>query len=596
MRLHLLLIVWIVGWPLAAPAQVSQPGVPEAPAAWSWRAVVEGTPTPLPDLSAGPDSLSAVAARLLSDLRAEGYLFAHLDSARVDSARHGRAAPTIDLFLQRGPEVEVAHVRIAGASGLDSTALAQSLDTRPGRPFRKAALDADIQALLDRYDRAGYGLARIHEPEIRLLPAEGPDEAPRLAVTLRVEEGRPLVLEDIELPERARTSPAYAARLLELRLGQPLASFDAEAAVRMLEEAGHYRRVGPPALRVLTDSTAVLVLDVEEEPPGAFDLVVGYLPSTAGGGGGSVVGNGHLLLRNLFGQGRIVSARLDRLPGQVSTVEARVADPYLFGTPFGAEVAFEGVQQDSTYSKQHYAAEVSYGLPGGLHVFATFSREATRPGQAGNRAVAGRPRIPRADALFTGLGVRYRRVDRRVNPRRGFVLETNYERGRKEQALVRDTLAERTALRQERLTATARAYLPTFVRQLVAVGLDARFLTSPAYDESDLFRFGGATTLRGYNESRFRGHLVARALAEYRFQLDRTSYAFAFFDLGYVRAPDLPEATGQPDYSIDDGVHTGYGIGLQFSTNLGLVGVSYAIGQEQSPTKGRVHVGLSFGL
>jgi len=40
----------------------------------------------------------------------------------------------------------------------------------------------------------------------------------------------------------------------------------------------------------------------------------------------------------------------------------------------------------------------------------------------------------------------------------------------------------------------------------------------------------------------------------------------------------------------------GYGIGLQFGTPLGVVLLSYALQPEESPARGRIHIGLSLGL
>ena len=259
------------------------------------------------------------------------------------------------------------------------------------------------------------------------------------------------------------------------------------------------------------------------------------------------------------------------------------------------EGRFEGVQQDSTYGQQRYRGEAGYRFDDGLELFGTVSREVTRPGQGGLALVQGRQRVPRSAAWFYGLGVRYTRVDDRINPRRGLVAETNLEQGRKHLTLRRvtpeqDTTLTRTSFQQARLHAQIRAFLPTWRRQTLVVGTDAAVLRSTEYDVSDLFRFGGAATLRGYDEDRFRGRVTARALAEYRYLLDRQSYAFVFVDLGFVETPTVADFDARSD------VYPGYGFGAQFSTDLGLITASYALSPGDGPTGGRVHVGLSVGL
>jgi outer membrane translocation and assembly module TamA len=229
-------------------------------------------------------------------------------------------------------------------------------------------------------------------------------------------------------------------------------------------------------------------------------------------------------------------------------------------------------------------------------VTGTLTREVTRPGQAGAQIRDGRQRIPRSEALFYGVRLGYHRVDDPRNPRRGGSLTVDLEQGTKErrffeQTASADTTRRRETLRQERIEGRARVYIPLLSRQVLAAGVDASVLLSPSYDRSDLFRLGGARSLRGYNEDRFLGSSVGRVLLEYRLQIDRVSYAYAFGDLGYVERPAL----GSSEASTD--VHPGYGIGIQFGTAIGVVETSYALQPaDPSPASGRVHLRLSFDL
>lgn len=561
-----------------------------AASAASWSLVVEGRPSDWAPARPAPlDSLNAAALEALRWLQSEGHYFARIDSVTVDTMA---APPRVSFFARRGADVRIGRIRFDGLTVFDSTEVAATLDTRVGQVLQHERLEADIAALLERYERAGYPLAQVRLDAIDLIPGQ----PPRLDVRLVIDEGRSVVLQHIELVGAERTKPQFVARLAGLRTGTVLTGYAPEEIRRRLEETPYFRTVGMPELRLAPDSGAVLRIPVTEEAPGAFDLVLGYVPGTVAGEKGAVVGNGHIELQNLFGRGREMSLRLNRMTPQASSVEVRVADPFVFGLPFGVAGHFDGLQQDSTYAKQAYRGEVSYELESGLRAVASFSRERTQPGQAGRALLSsGRQRIARSEAWFGGFGIRYQRLDRSVNPSRGLMLSTSLETGSKERSALEvtagDTVLARTAFRQQRLQAEARAYVPTARRQVLVAGLDAALLVSDAYDVSDLFRFGGARTLRGYNEAQFAGRTVGRLLAEYRLQIERTSYAFAFFDLGYVDQPPAEdEAEGLRDF------FPGYGLGIQFQTNLGLINVSAALNPDDGPTSARIHAGLSFGL
>ena len=521
------------------------------------------------------DSLRQAARDALGTLQAHGYYFARIDS-------HHAEADEIRIFATTGARVPVRQLRIEGAEQLDSLALLGRLTTRAGRPLDQRELEADIADVLARYAAIGYVLAEIEVERIHVTDAD----APEIDVTLRVREGRPVTLARLELPGARRTSAAFVARATQLPLGSELAGWDPEELTRHLDETTLFKAIGSPELVIDGDTLAVVRIPVEEEAPGAFDLALGYEPP------GRLVGSGHVEFHNLFGGGRRLFLEMRRPPGSVSRVDMRVADPFVAGLPLQLEARFEGLQQDSTYGKRAYGAELGYKLDGGLQVFSSVQREITRPGLAGLEIIGTKQRIPVATGFFAGLGARLKRLDDRVNPRRGIAFETNWERGRKSlrgrrvRALA-DTTDEQSLLRQDRLSATFRAFVPVFQRQVLAVGGDAFLIHSNEYDDSDLFRFGGATTLRGYDEERFRAPFVARLLAEYRYVVDRTSYAFSFCDLGYVDASGVNDGPR--------GFHPGFGAGFQLGTDIGLIVFTLAANAEE-PTVVRAHFELSIGL
>jgi outer membrane protein assembly factor BamA len=100
---------------------------------------------------------------------------------------------------------------------------------------------------------------------------------------------------------------------------------------------------------------------------------------------------------------------------------------------------------------------------------------------------------------------------------------------------------------------------------------------------SEQIRFGGARTLRGYQEDAFRGTLVAWVNAEYRL-ISGKSRVFAFCDFG---AFQRLETSGWVR-----GTRWGYGFGLRIDTKAGLFGIDYGLGEGDGVMRGKVHVGL----
>ena len=547
---------------------------------------------------ADADTLAAVvapdadgAARLaLARLDADGFPLARADSARAPTL----TAPGV-VFVTRGPAATVARVAIVGATALGERDLTAGWATRTGAPYRPDALRADLARGLDRYAARGFVGTRL-VPRVRLVPTPG---AVAVEVSVDVSEGAAGVVAGVELVGARRASRAFASRVAGVAPGTPLADIDAAAVRRDLEQTGLYASVGEPERVLDADGRVVLRVPVVEAPPGVFDAVLGYLPPS-GGQRGQIVGTGRVELRNPFGGGRSGRVAFDRTPGLGSTVQIAASDPFVLGLPVRLGAAFDGLSRDSTFSRQTVRVDAGVRAGPGLELTAALSREAVAPGRFGTTAVDGVVRVRRSSAVFAGAGVRYRRLPGGLfaAPRRGLLVEATVESGIRRRAAASDSVAA-VAARQQRLVATVRLYVPTFARQSVAFGLDARVLAGgqtagdtdeTATDEGELFRLGGAQSLRGTDEDALLGTAVGRVFVEPRLHVDAESFVFAFFDLGYVDQPDLP---GRP---ATRGARPGYGGGARLRTGLGLVTLTYALRPDLPASRGRVHVGLGFGL
>ncbi|MEM8487430.1 MAG: BamA/TamA family outer membrane protein [Bacteroidota bacterium] len=555
-----------------------------------WQRVDHGRSTSLKSYNAFPlDSLASVAAQVLAEDHENGYYFAALDSAVVGDTLYPPVPAT--LFINRGTRVTVTSITWTGIEALTASVIEDLMGTRVGKVLSESTLEDDVARVLQAYEIEGYPFATVH---IDSVTVQRVDNKNGLHVALRVDEGNRVRINDIVLSGGKRTNIAYIEQITGLRRGDWL-SQDLDIVQQALSSSQLFAQVGAPQLIKIGTEDVVVQLPVVEEAPGSFDLVLGYQPPAAGSQTQGLVGNGHLNLRNMFGGGRAIALRLNRLPGQVSSVTASFADPYLFGLPFSVSGSFDGLQQDSTYGQQAYRGAVGYRVAGGLETFLTISREVTRPGQAGLALQNNTQRIPRSEVVFAGLSFRYLKVDRPLNPQRGFYVETQFERGRKvrnqlERSTAGDTTSVRTVTRQERLTFDARLFVPTFRKQVFVLGNETRVLVSKDFDTSDLFRLGGARSLRGYDEDRFRGRFVSRTLVEYRYLFERQSFAYLFFDLGYVDQPATPELTRMRE------LYPGYGLGMQFETGIGLINTSLALSTSDNPSQAKVHVGLSLGL
>ena len=535
-----------------------------------WQLVADGEIWPWsPDEIA--ESMLTPEQQAIRMLHQEGYLHAVVDSQDTQSRV---------FFVSLGDRARVRTVSFLGIESIDAKTIHSPL--KQDDWITSDILTRSAEAILDAYSEEGYLLAEV------VIEALIPLDSARYDVVMRVQEGVPARLDRIVLQGAKRTGQVYVRHVSGLTPGSVLRSFSPTDMQRKLEATGVFSNVDTPALYQATDSSVAIHVPVTESPPGAFDLALGY--ERAEGGRGALVGSGSLALRNLFGRGRTLELTLNRAPGQLGHVLVNAEAPLVLGLPLSLAVSFEGLQQDSTYGKRDYGLQLGYWIDSSTQIFASVAREITRPGLAGTEVIAGRQRIPIADALFIGGGIHIRQVDHALSPARGYLLSMLAETGTKDAERIVDItepVNEQNSLHQGRLSVQGRVYVPLRGRSLLVSGGEIMVVRSRQLDESDLFRVGGAQSLRGYDEQRFRASLVTRLLTEFRYLIDRVNYGFGFFDLGYLEDHKTAQSI--------NGWYPGFGVGFQISTAAGIINLTFASNTEDLSAV-RAHIGLSLGL
>jgi hemolysin activation/secretion protein len=90
--------------------------------------------------------------------------------------------------------------------------------------------------------------------------------------------------------------------------------------------------------------------------------------------------------------------------------------------------------------------------------------------------------------------------------------------------------------------------------------------------ENELYRFGGANTLRGFDENIFYASIYSIQNAEIRYLFERNSAFYLFWNGAYY----YKIVTQQ----ITEDFPWGFGVGMDFQTKAGIFSLSYALGKQ----------------
>ncbi|MCH8567509.1 MAG: hypothetical protein LAT67_04570 [Balneolales bacterium] len=431
----------------------------------------------------------------------------------------------------------------------------------------------------------------------------------RVNFEISVTPGNKVTAYEIIFPDLERNSPDFLERIVRIVPGDVLTPATLLDAVRRLENTGLFRAVEEPLL-IQQNERFIVVFQVRERRTNAFDLLLGYVPqaqsvSVPGSGSssssGRFIGSGELIIRNLFLPGSRFDVRFERLQQFVTRLDLGYDAIYIGSTPFGAGFRFDFEQQNVDYQIRNIRSFIRYRLTTSTALIGSLRQE-TSAGSGDPRALR---RVFDATTLFTGVGLEIRNTDSFENPTRGLVLNFLAESGIKninDPAL--DEFTSQTRWSQQELNLSTRLFFSTFSRQVVSPSINAFLMLSPFFTESDLNRFGGARDLRGYREDQFQSARMLWADVEYRYLLDRFSYAFLFGAAGYYERPDFifevteresgAALSGRTQWTTDR--LYSYGLGFAYTIPLGVLQFSYALSAEDSFSNGKVHIGITANL
>jgi translocation and assembly module TamA len=527
----------------------------------------------------GSSSESEKMALVQNWLIQHGYLHAETDSITTTENR-------TKIFVDEGClfRLEAMNVEVAGEGNDElSSALLNGMSPY-GEVFTGELVQQVSAGWLAALEQEGYYLGEFRVEEIKKN-----SEACTINISATVSAGERLSVRGVRFEGVVRNNPDHLRRVSGIHIGEILTPGLLERGRRNLINSGLFDDVSPGELIFVNGDEPYVLYEVEEQQLNFFDGLIGYVPDAAGSG--NIAGYGDILLRNSIADGNLLELRYEQLQPMVSKLDFRAEQHFIAGSPFRAGGRFNFTQQDSSYLVRDFELNSGYRLFTGFEVVGHVRAERSSVAEPGIGVTT--PAL-NSRANFYGLGFNLRNTDRFRVPTRGYESRVMLERGRRFINDERFADDERRSYNQSILRADVRGYVPVGSRQVLAPRLNAKFLESPAYLVTDLFRFGGAESIRGFREDQFRASSVVWGEIEGRYLLDRHSFLFLFGAYGIYNRPQLiNEATDV--LAVTDNL-TSFGFGLAFQSPVGIIKFSFAISPDEDLGNGKVHVGITAGL
>ena len=514
-----------------------------------------------------PNEVSSTLARLY----ANGHLEAHTDTciSSVD---------TTYCKLHIGPSYRWARL----SSGTMEPEMASEARIREklyrDRPVTPAQVGRLMEDILDLCETTGHPFAQVGLDSV-VLDSSG------LHASIRLDKGRFVKIDSILIKGDAVTNERFLHNQIGIRPGDP---YNEELIVRTRQKLRNipFVTVSRSPYVQFTPEQTKLFLFLDAKKASSINGILGILPDAVTGEV-TITGDLDLKLRNALKRGEAIDLSWRRLQDRTQELKLRYNHPFLFNTPFGADLSFNIFRRDTTFLEVRFRAALEFLLPQGDKAM-LFVR--TLSSDRLGTVLSPVPGLADVNITAYGMGLFRERLDQRLNPRRGHALDIQASTGNKRSttATFGDANIEPVRSVQYELEGKGVAHVAMARRSSLRFVGQGGWMINDMLFLNELYRIGGIKSMRGVNEASIFCSAYAIGTFEYRFLYEENANFHVFVDQGWW------ENDASASYISDDPL--GFGVGTSFETKAGIFSITYALAQQFSNPvvfrDGKVHFGF----
>ncbi|MBE3583557.1 MAG: BamA/TamA family outer membrane protein [Limnochordaceae bacterium] len=469
--------------------------------------------------------------------------------ARWDRSTQDSQGVDLTVVVHEYPVIQ--KIEVKGTTRVTPAVVEGYLRAKEGQVFNRREIQEDVWALPQKlFDEKG----------IAVRPTDLAFDQEKGVLTLTLTESR---VGKIVIEGNQKTKDYVIRRELPIHEGDPLDMEKLREGLRRIIMLGFFDEVTPQFVNTDNPDVVDIHIAVKERKTGQASVGAGY--STASG----IMGYLEVADSNFLGRGEGVKLRLQAGKSETS-YEASFYEPYLDShrTSLNLELyntktsqSLSGVRD--AYQEHRVGGSITLGRPVTEYTQATVGLKIEDVNNTQSQNYQGAEPIPEDGASHVlTLGLLTDTTDHPFFPTQGYRNSLSVAFGG---GLLKGDWD--FSKYQDELS----FYKKVGVSNQVLAVRSAAGYASGNVPAQEIFRVGGADTVRGYEYGNFTGNQMFLVNTEYRFPITKQLGGVVFVDSGYawqqnetVRLQDLK---------------TGMGVGIRLDTPIGLLRLDYGVGQ-----------------
>ena len=308
-----------------------------------------------------------------------------------------------------------------------------------------------------------------------------------------------------------------------------------------------------PEVLFKKDSTH-LYLFLDKLETSSFDGIINFA-SKENEEGLLLNGNLDLKLNNILNTGEKFELFWNKVAKEKSEFKINSSIPYIFNTPLSIALGFNLYRQDSTFLNTRFNLNTQYELNTKSRTSISYSSETSSYllNTAENN-------FDSYSNYFIGIGYQLKNLSENELFKNNYSLAIKSKLGKR-----KNEISDQTQFQLEVLTSLN---IQTNKKSYINIKSESKILRSKNYLINELYRIGGANSIRGVNEQSIFTDSYSFANIEFRYLTSTSSYLYSITDLGFYKN------------SITDKLNNAYGLGggYRFKLNNNFIDLGYVIG------------------
>lgn len=505
-------------------------------------------------------------ALTIQSLRKKGFIESSVDS--LDTSNNA-----LKYYIHVGPKYTWNNLRFDSIPYEIITSIAPEIKRLRGRAYNPLASEKFSRSVLSFYENHGYPFATVTADSLQIIKN-------KVNLTITLSKGPLITVDSIAIKGPLKINTNFIYQQIHLNPGTIYHEQRINDSKRVLDEIDFIKTTRDPQMYFSKEKN-ILFLYLDKENANRFSGIIGFQndPITDKL---MITGDLTLSLKNVVRQGEWLDLKWNRFQTQSQQLNLNVGFPYVFKTPIGVGGQIDLFKQDSTFLDVSFKGSLIFNF--GLNSQFTFSISSRQSNTLNTLEVS--ENLNNVSLTNYTIGMVHNKYDYKPNPRQGFGGQVKVTYATKKAEVNPNSEASLTNPRQYEGQLRLNYFIPLFSRQTIGLMLKGGAIINTVIYANEMYRLGGLSTLRGFNESSIYANQYAISTIEYRFLFEKNANFRVFIDGAYIQNKNL---------STPDSFPLGFGLGFSIETGAGIFKLDYAMGKfENEPISfldAKVHFG-----